>query len=407
MATQIWRRKGEQFLDNAGAMLREGKLYFYEAGTTDLQTTYANAAGTVPNTNPLVLDGYGRLQEAVYFGSAGADYKELLTTSGGATIAPWPADNLPKAVAEIAVESFAAPLTTWTQVTSAASPMALVAGDLGKAYECDTSAGDIEFDLPAASLCTNKSFLFKKTATANSLILDPNGSETIDDVSTSITITAKDTIYRISSNGAEWYLESGVVTGDNLGRGLASLTEETTAFDRAADFLVFQDTSASYPKRMKGDNAILPGAILAIIEDRKAVNTAGGKTTSGAIDTRVLNTLVYNRNSIVSLSSNQFTLPAGSYYIQWSAPAYDASAHQSWLFNVTDGTVAGSGTSEMVNGETALTRSTGSARVTIAASKAFTIRHLVDSGRATNGYGFASNITGLSEVYTRVEIFAA
>lgn len=93
-ASVLFRLQGEQFTDNAGNRLISGYVYYYQAGTTTLQTTYADAANTIPNPNPLQLDGDGRLDVSVYFGSA-ANYKELVTSSAGATISPWPFDNIP------------------------------------------------------------------------------------------------------------------------------------------------------------------------------------------------------------------------------------------------------------------------------------------------------------------------
>jgi hypothetical protein len=142
-----------------------------------------------------------------------------------------------------------------------------------------------------------------------------------------------------------------------------------------------------------------------IIEDQKSQNTAGGTATSGSWATRTLNTLVRNNGTLASLSSNQFTLPAGSYYISWSAPAYYCNYHQTRLQNITDTTTAGVGTSAHSGNavaDTATTRSCGAAVVTLAASKAFEIQHQVTVTRATDGFGVAANFT--TEVYGRVEI---
>ena len=57
--------------------------------------TYSDSAGTIPNTNPIILDGSGRLDVDVYLGSM-ANYKEVLTTAI-ATVSPWPDDNIPLA----------------------------------------------------------------------------------------------------------------------------------------------------------------------------------------------------------------------------------------------------------------------------------------------------------------------
>lgn len=49
-----------QWFDDVGNPLAFGKLYFYQAGTLIPKTTYSNAALTVANTNPVVLDATGR-----------------------------------------------------------------------------------------------------------------------------------------------------------------------------------------------------------------------------------------------------------------------------------------------------------------------------------------------------------
>jgi hypothetical protein len=45
--------------DDAGAPLAGGKLYTYAAGTTTPKVTWSDAAGTIANTNPVVLDTTG------------------------------------------------------------------------------------------------------------------------------------------------------------------------------------------------------------------------------------------------------------------------------------------------------------------------------------------------------------
>lgn len=57
-----------------GAPLVGGKLYTYDIGTTTPKTTYSDAAGAVPNTNPVILDGAG--QARVRLGTGG--YKFVL-----------------------------------------------------------------------------------------------------------------------------------------------------------------------------------------------------------------------------------------------------------------------------------------------------------------------------------------
>lgn len=142
-----------------------------------------------------------------------------------------------------------------------------------------------------------------------------------------------------------------------------------------------------------------------IIHDQKASGTDGGDFNSGADRTRTLNTLVRNIGTLASLSSNQFTLPAGTYYIEWEAPALTVQEHQSFLYNVTAATTVQRGTSEFSGpgGAYAVSRSIGTAVVTIAGSTAFEIRHRCSSTKGTDGLGRGGGFG--TEIYTRVKIW--
>ena len=138
----------------------------------------------------------------------------------------------------------------------------------------------------------------------------------------------------------------------------------------------------------------------AIIADQKTQNTAGGTFTLGAWRTRDLNTEIADPDGIVSISTNQFTLGAGTYLITWDAPAFYTGASQTRLYNVTDTAVVEVGGS--VYGYYNCGGG-GSARTTIADSKAFSIEHRSTSTYADYGFGQPCNFT--TEQYTTVEIF--
>lgn len=140
-----------------------------------------------------------------------------------------------------------------------------------------------------------------------------------------------------------------------------------------------------------------------VLQDQKSSASAGGTFTSGAWQTRTLNTEVIDTGNNCSLSSNQFTLDAGTYEITASAPGYFCSDHQIRLQNITDSTTTSTGTSEYsTNGvaDTSQTRSFLVDRFTITAAKAFEIQHRCAVTRATNGFGVAFGVT--TEVYTLV-----
>ena len=138
----------------------------------------------------------------------------------------------------------------------------------------------------------------------------------------------------------------------------------------------------------------------AIIADQKSQNTEGGTFTTGAWRTRDLNTEIADPDGIVSISSNQFTLGAGSYFICWVCPCYQVEYQQSRLYNITDSSVGGIGDCNYV---LYYGLSQGSTRVVIAGSKAFEIQHRSASTYATKGFGAAANFG--TEQYASVEIF--
>ena len=77
----------QAYVAASGAPLSGGKVYAYAAGTTTPQTTWSDAAGTVANANPVILDSRG---EASIFWVG--TYKITLTDSVGAVI--WTQDNI-------------------------------------------------------------------------------------------------------------------------------------------------------------------------------------------------------------------------------------------------------------------------------------------------------------------------
>lgn len=143
----------------------------------------------------------------------------------------------------------------------------------------------------------------------------------------------------------------------------------------------------------------------ALLRDEKAQNTAGGTFTSGAWRTRDLNVESVDTDGIVSLSSNQFTLPAGSYRIRALVPGYAVDSHQARLQNITDATtqLAGSSESAGTGSGLAQTLSVIAGEFTIQSAKTFEIQHQAETTGTTSGFGSPANFT--TEVYTTVELW--
>jgi len=144
----------------------------------------------------------------------------------------------------------------------------------------------------------------------------------------------------------------------------------------------------------------------AIIADQKASGTNGGTGTSGAWRTRDLNTEISDPDGIVSISSNQFTLGAGNYFIRWSAPSRGTSAHQTRLYDVTGAVAVQVGSTEDCQqaSSSPQTRSFGQARVSIVSNNTYEIQHRFQTTSVWGmGYG-VNNIWGITQ-YAAVEIF--
>ena len=143
------------------------------------------------------------------------------------------------------------------------------------------------------------------------------------------------------------------------------------------------------------------------VSDQKASGTAGGTSLAADItQVRTLNTVETNTISGASLASNTITLPAGTYSYRVSAPHYNGSSHKAFLYNSTDASYTGIGTSEYCasGGATASTSSIVTGQFTIAASKDFKVRHFTTTAFASGGLGPAVS-SGQVEVFTVAEFW--
>jgi len=141
------------------------------------------------------------------------------------------------------------------------------------------------------------------------------------------------------------------------------------------------------------------------VQDQKSTGTNGGTFTSGAEQTRDLNTVLTNEITGASLSSNQITLPAGTYYIDASAPSFNVGTDRAKLRDITGGADLLTGTSEGTFGFTGpQVRSFISGRFTLSVASLLEIQHRGSVTQGTSGFGVSGNF-GPHEVYTDVKIW--
>jgi microcystin-dependent protein len=81
---------GSQFFDDSGVPLSGGLIYTYTAGGTTPLTTYTSISGLVANSNPIILDAAGRINEVWI--PEGVSYKMIIKNSSNVTIGTF--DNL-------------------------------------------------------------------------------------------------------------------------------------------------------------------------------------------------------------------------------------------------------------------------------------------------------------------------
>ena len=146
----------------------------------------------------------------------------------------------------------------------------------------------------------------------------------------------------------------------------------------------------------------------AVIEDQKTAGNNGGTFTSGDWRTRDLQTEIFDPDNIVSISSNQFTLQAGNYFIEASAPAYNVDRHQAALYDITASNFHSLGTNEYAKGDAGTgSRSIVIARVSISSANVYEIRHRCQTTFATYGFGvhIGNGSWTTDNNYTYVKIF--
>tara|TARA_R100000664_G_scaffold28887_1_gene40383 strand:+ start:2026 stop:2913 length:888 start_codon:yes stop_codon:yes gene_type:complete len=191
----------------------------------------------------------------------------------------------------------------------------------------------------------------------------------------------------VGSLSASQYAAKGLTAIANGGTGA------TTAATAAAALLPTQANNSG--KNLTTDGSALSWSTplltnYAVLEDRNSNNVEGQALTKNSWGERRINTIYTDDSSIVSsLSSNQFTLNAGTYLIKWNFIFYRVDRAVTRLKNVTDSSVERSGMCvfSQNSDNDATAASNGIAKFTIAAQKVFAIEYFVSetSGETSHG----------------------
>jgi hypothetical protein len=212
-------------------------------------------------------------------------------------------------------------------------------------------------------------------------------------------VTATDSAVALFDGTTGKLLKDGVVIGTASGNlpaigtksattTLAGLIEQATEGEgtTGTDDTVFPSVLTT--KNMINTHS--PSAKIYHVFYSSPARTSEGATSSGAYRTRLLNTELLAGVPGASLSSNQVTLPAGSYKVTWTMPfsAFGASNGLSQrLYNVTDAATAVRG-GEGYGGSGDITfLLTGFGKITIAGTKIFELQYKSQTSASPQGLG--------------------
>jgi hypothetical protein len=184
--------------------------------------------------------------------------------------------------------------------------------------------------------------------------------------------------------------------------GIGTISVSQIQTDGASKY-ISTDSSGNIQWENKSD----PSTIRAVahVWDQKTTNVAAGDSDSAIDQTRELNQFNDPDNIIVSLSSNQITLDAGTYMIDAAVPGDGCNFFVSWLYDTTGSATLLNGTSCLsYTGDRLPIHSLIRGRFTIGVQSTIEIRFRCSTSQL-NGLGRAANISGHPEIYTSATIY--
>lgn len=485
-----------QFFDNAGKPLINGKLQFLESGSNNTdKTTFKDAALTdgLENTNPVILDGAGRLAFSV-FGSG--VYNVILFDSNGAQIQQFD---------PVGATSNGSQFSEWlaTQTYDKGDIVRATDGDYYQSFinsndNKNPTSSQAEWDL----ITIVKSYIANAAGTADVITADfvPIIHTLVNNTRVLITATGANTVISptFAPNGltAKAIVKNGdqpLAAGDIAGAGFqadmvyrsgidkwellnpaipavfvadaggtadvitATFSPAVTALTDGLEVRVrakFANATTTPTINYNGlgdkvivkngnqalgagdipgpdfemqlvynsgnDNVELmnPSSVSALstssllhIQDQKPSGTNGGTFSSGAWQTRDLNTELTSNIEGASLnaSTGEITLPAGTYFIESSALALTVNVNATRIRDTTNSIVLLSGTSSRSasSAGTALP-SNISGTFTLSGITVIELQHRCQTSASGDGFGDAAggSFSVVHELYTDIKIWA-
>jgi hypothetical protein len=142
---------------------------------------------------------------------------------------------------------------------------------------------------------------------------------------------------------------------------------------------------------------------IAVLQDIKANNVAGGTAVTAVWTARTLNTVSSDPNGlIIDLASNEWKVAAGAYQVKVLAPFHHTRGTRLRLYDVTNSVVIGYGPSLYINNGVDMEVSLN-VRITPHKDNVYRLEYYCERGGHSDGLGLAANV-GQSEIYTTLEL---
>ena len=161
-------------------------------------------------------------------------------------------------------------------------------------------------------------------------------------------------------------------------------------------------TSTSLINKLRKDVDSLTLKI-AVLQDVKNNNVAGGTSVAAVWTARTLNTISSDPNSlIIDLASNEWKVAAGNYQVKVLAPFHHTQGTRLRIYDVTNSVVIGYGPSLFINNNVDMEVSLN-LRITPHKDTVYRLEYYVERGGHADSLGIAANV-GQPEIYTTLEI---
>lgn len=206
----------------------------------------------------------------------------------------------------------------------------------------------------------------------------------------------------VNRGGVDYQAEIGPLMGGGSGGGGGGVTSIIAGSGISVDQTTGDVTITATGGGGGGGSTTSGAQKVAYLRDEKPNSRGGGIAVVGWQD-RALNTKEDANNLVVLSNDKEFTLSAGEYQIEWSAPGKAVGLYQTKLTNVTDGTTQEMGSSEWSkDGNYSQTRSFGSTRIKITTDTTYKIEQYCT---LASGLGLGLATSNMApEVYTQVTI---